>query len=294
MPTTKPDIKALVAQMPDSDKPGQTSTFTGPTPGAAEEIYAAILAGGRDSLVGLIAMLRDPGDPEYKDFRPEYVLHGLAIYVGRPDKKKQRKLFAQTLASQLGNKKVPKGVQGYLIRELQVAGGDEAVKALGKMLADEDLCAYAASALVAIGDGAARQLRGALSGAKGRCRVTIVQNLGVVRDSWSVRALRKCLTDPDVDVRLAAAWALARIGDAGSVNLILKAADVEPGWERIKATQACLVLAENLSAAGKLRDAMKIYTHLRDTRTDPKENYIREPAEHNADAGRAILQTGMM
>jgi HEAT repeat protein len=279
MTTTKPDITALVAQMPDSDKPGETSKFTGPAPAAAKEVYEAILAGGRGSLLELIALLRDPNDREYKDFRAEYVLHGLAIYVGQPAKEQQKKMFAETLASQLGGKKASKAVQGFLIRELQVAGDKGVAKALGKMLADEELCGYAASALVAIGDGAARQLRGALGRAKGRCRVTIAQNLGVVRDASSVRALRKCLADPDREVRLAAAWALARIGDAGSVALVLKAADVEPGWERIKATQACLLLAETLAAAGKKKDAVKIYGHLRDTRTDPKEQYVREAAQ---------------
>jgi HEAT repeat protein len=279
MATTKPDIKALVAQMPDSDKPGEASKFTGPDPGKAEDIYTAILSGGRDSLLELMALLRDPSDPEYKDFRPEYVLHGLALYVGRPGKEKPRKMFAETLVLRLGSEKVPKAVQGFLIRELQVTGDKGVAKALGKMLADEELCEYAAQALVAIGDGAARQLRSALDKAKGKCRVTIAQNLGVVRDVSSVRALRKCLSDPDCDVRLAAAWALARIGDAGSVALLLKAADVEPGWERIKATQACLVLAENLIAAKKKKDAAKVYAHLRDTRTDAKEKYVREAAE---------------
>jgi len=279
MATSKPDIKALVGQMPDSDKPGETSKFTGPDPGKAEDIYAGILSGGRDSLLELIAVLRDPNDPSPKDFRAEYVLHGLAIYVGRPEKKQQRKMFAETLALQLGNPKVPIAVQEFLIRELQVAGGAEVVKALGKMLANEQLCEAAAQALIAIGDGAAKQLRSALSKAKGRCRVTIVQNLGVVRDASSARVLRKCLSDPNSDMRLAAAWALARIGDSGSVALLLKTADVEPGWERIKATQACLLLAENLAAKRKKRDAAKIYTHLRDSRTDPKERYVRDVAE---------------
>jgi HEAT repeat protein len=294
MATTKPDIKALVAQMPDADKPGQTSKFTGPEPGKAKDIYEAILAGGRNSLLELIGLLRDPNDPAPKDFRAEYVVHGLAICVGAAGKEKQRKMFAETLGSQLarpeplpvisrliGRKRaiLPAAVQGFLIRELQVAGGSESVKAIGRALSDEALCEPAAQALVAIGGkSAAGQLRAALGKAKGRCRVTIAQNLGVLRDAASVGALRKCLLDPDREVRLAAAWALARIGDAGSVDLVLKESDAEAGWERIKATQACLLLAENLAAAGKKRDAAKIYGHLRDTRTDPKEQYVREVA----------------
>ena len=54
---------------------------------------------------------------------------------------------------------------------------------------------------------------------------------------------------------------------------------MEPGWERIQAGKHCLVLAEKLTASGKKVEAAKIYTHLRDTRTDPSEKYIREAAE---------------
>jgi len=294
MTTTKPDIKALLAQMPDADKPGQTAKFTGPDPAKAKVIYEAILAGGRDCLLELIALLRDPNDPAPKDFRAEYVLHGLAIYVGGAGRERQRKMFAETLGLKLasaeplpafsrliGRKRaiLPAGVQSFLIRELQVAGGGESVKVLGRLLSDEPLCEPAAQALVAIGGkSAAGELRGALSKARGRCRVTVVQNLGVLRDAPSVRAIRSCLSDKDADVRLAAAWALARIGDAGSVDSVLKEADAAPGWERIKATQACLLLAENLAAAGKKPDAARIYSHLRDSRTDPKEKYVREAA----------------
>jgi hypothetical protein len=59
----------------------------------------------------------------------------------------------------------------------------------------------------------------------------------------------------------------------------MKAADVEPGWERIQATKNCMVLAEKLVAAGKKSDAAKIYKYLRDTRKDPSEKYVRDAAE---------------
>ena len=102
--------------------------------------------------------------------------------------------------------------------------------------------------------------------------------------AWSahderLEILKEALDDPDREVRLAAGWGLARLGDAGSVDALLKAADVEPGWERIQATKHCLVLAEKLTAAGKKDVARRIYTHLRSTRMDPSEQYIRDAAE---------------
>jgi HEAT repeat protein len=100
-----------------------------------------------------------------------------------------------------------------------------------------------------------------------------------VEDAPSAGALREALGDPDREIRLAAGWALGRIGDAGSIDALLEAADVEPGWERIQAAKHCLVLAERLSKAGNQDAAAKIYKHLRDTRSGPAEKYLRDAAE---------------
>jgi len=235
-----------------------------------------ILKGGRDSIIGVIDMLVEPGKGD--DVKAHYALHCMALHVCKLESNRPRRRFSRTLASQLGGDR-PKEVQKYLIRELQVAGGREAVETLGKLLVDEDLYEPAAQALVAIGDGAAEQLREALPRAKGKCRLTILQNLGVVRDANSVGVLGKAVSDEDKEVRIAAAWALANIGDAGSTNLLLKTADKAEGWERTEATKACLLLAEKLLAAGKKNEAVGIYKHLRDTRTDPAERYVCDAAK---------------
>jgi hypothetical protein len=264
--------------MPDSDQPGQQSTFTGPEPEKAEKLFEELLAGGSESLVELIASIRPPGDPEFKSYRAEYLLHCLAVYVGRAGKETQRKLLAEALAAQLSNAQLAKPLRGLLARELQVAGANEAVKALGGLLLDEELCGCAATALAAIREGASEQLRRALPKATGTCRLAIIQNLGVLRDAKSSGALQQALNDGDREVRLAAAWALAQLAQPGAADLLLKAAGVPPGYERIKATQACLVFAENLLAAGNKRAASRVYAHLRDTRTAPAEQYVRDLA----------------
>jgi len=231
--------------------------------------------GGRDSIIGIIDMLVPPG--QGNDVKAHYTLHCLALHVCKLDDDNQRRRFARTVASQLGGDR-PKAVQRYLVRGLQVAGGREVVRTLGKLLVDEELCEPAAQALTAIGDGAADQFREALPQARGKCRLTIIQNLGVVRDANSVDVLKRAVTDEDQDIRIAAAWALANIGDPGLANVLLKAADAQ-GWERIQATKACLLLAENLLAAGKNYEATRIYTHLRNTRTEPAERYVRDAAK---------------
>jgi len=241
-------LKRLVAEMPDPDNRGLYCTDID-----ADTINKAIAEmhkHGRAAILGLIDMLVEPlQSDEVQPVKAKYALHCLAVHVCNLPDDGPRREFSLTLASQLGGDR-SKGVQAYLVQELQTAGGQEVVATLGNLLTDETLCEPAARALVAIGDGAADQLRAALPRAKGKCRLTLVQNLGVVRDAASVAALRVAVGDRDRDVRLAAGWALANIGDAGAVDLLLNAARDAEGWERIQLTKACLLLAEKLQAGG--------------------------------------------
>jgi hypothetical protein len=268
-----PALSKLINALPDPDERGLLSNIDKKT---VDNVTSKIHQGRRRRLKALINMLVEPGTTD--DVKPRYALHCLAVHVCKLNDDKARRAFTRTLASQLGGDR-PKAIQKYLIQQLQVAGGKEVVPALGKMLEDEELYEPAAQALAAIGDSAAEQFRNALPKVKGKSRLTVVQNLGVVRDTESVGQLKKILGDKNREVRLATGWALANIGDAGSVELLLKAAEAEETYERVKATKACLLLAEKLLAAGKKKPAVKIYKHLRKARSGSDEAYVCEAAD---------------
>jgi hypothetical protein len=252
-------------QLPESW--GSASKVTGPDPALARRLAGEVFAGGRKSILELIELLDNPAD-----YKPEYLLHCLAVFAND----KQQKLLARTIASQLDKSQA----RPVLLRELRWIASDDAVKALGKYLTDEKLCADAAAVLTAIGDSAAAgEYRRAFPKASGKCRTIIAQNLGVLRDAKSAELLRQTLQDTDSELRLTAAWALARIGDAPSIDPLIKFADTSQGFMRTKATSAVLLLAETLTAHGKKTDAARVYTHIRNTRTDPKEKYLRETAD---------------
>jgi len=267
-------LAELVNRMPDPDDRGLYCTDIDKE--KIESTIAEIQRGGRRNILGIIDMLLEPGAGD--DVKAHYALHVLGLQACKlDDDQSTRRRFAKTLASQLGGDR-PKAVQKYLIEELQAFGGEEVVEALGALLTDEQLCEPAAMALVAIGRNAAEHLRKALPRVRGKNRLTILQNLGVVRDSASVAALKQATRDKDRDTRLVAAWGLANIGDAGSAERLMQMADNSEGWERIQATKNCLLLSERLVASGNKSGAAKIYAHLRDTRTDPSESYVRDAA----------------
>jgi HEAT repeat protein len=266
-------LKALVDQMPNPDGRGMFTENIDKE--KIDKAIALIHEGGRQHVEGLIEMLGEPGTKE--NVKPHYALHCLANHVLIVRDENGRRQLAETLAAKLDSD-LPVHTKAFLCQTLQWAGRKEAAAALGKLLLDEELVEPASMALTAIRDGAGEQYRAALPKATGKCRLNIVQGLGAVEDVASVEALRQALGDADCEVRLAAGWGLSRMGDAGSVDALIKAADAQPGWERIQATKHCMVLAEKLSAGGKSDLAAKIYKYLWDTRTNPTEKYVRDAA----------------
>ncbi len=72
---------------------------------------------------------------------------------------------------------------------------------------------------------------------------------------------------------------VARIGDTQAIDALLKLSLADAVWERTKATQSCLLLAETLVSGGRRNEARRIYVQLRATHTQPNEAYLRELAD---------------
>jgi len=270
----KPDLAALVNQMPDAD-PGSkdgSGKYTGPDPAAAEKVYQEILKGGKDSVVGLVAMVVEPGVGG--DYKVRYLLHGLVTYVARADADKDRQTVCEALASTLGGT-AHKAVKGFVMQELQAIADKAAVGTISKFLLDEELYDPAAGALLSIG-GTADVFRKALPEAKGRNRVAIVQALGVLRDAQAVADLKKAATDADSSIRVAALDSLGNIGDATAVDILLSAGDAaKERWERVRAAEDCLLLAKRLLEADNKKDAERIYRGLWEKRSGSEDRHVR-------------------
>ncbi|MDH3583668.1 MAG: HEAT repeat domain-containing protein [Phycisphaerae bacterium] len=270
----KTNIDSFLDQVPPLNKSGKV---VGPAWEKMEPILKGILAQGADAITGLIDRLNEVDDG--RDYPARYLLHGLAVYLGRSDQGKSRGVYQRALLAALASD-WPESVREFLVRQIQVAGGAEAVPELARSLGSQKLRGPAIAALVAIGGTeAVGVLRKALeNGGASDDRLALVQALGSFGDAGAAPALRSAAAGDDEPVADLALWALAEMGDAGAVGLAIKAAEAT-GSRRTRATDACLLLAERLAAAGKKEPAGRLYRHLRQSRTDPKENYVREAAE---------------
>ena len=241
---------------------------------ACEKAVGQILDGGEKTLRELADLLVEPG--KGNDIQARHALHATAIRVGGPAKAKQRKAFAKALAGTLADDR-PKAVKGFILRQLQICAGNEQANAIASFLTDGDehLYEYSAQALEAIGPSTTDHFRKAYPKAKGAPRLTILQGLGFLRDEKSVKVFRSASKEKDLEIRLAGLWSLVRIASTEDVQFLLDAAAKEEGWGRIKATGYCLQLAEALAAAGKKKEAAKLYQNLKKSRTSNNESHVR-------------------
>jgi HEAT repeat protein len=189
----------------------------------------------------------------------------------------RRKAFAAALTEAIGKER-PAEPTSFLIRQLQLCADADAIPALAKYLSNDELAAPALAAMEAIGAASAGALRQALPASKGRTRLGVILALGNLRDTAAADAIRPLIGDKDAEVRLAAAWAAARIGDVAAVGPLIKA-PLGQGYDRTKLNTACFLLAENLAKAGKKDEAVRLYRHVQETRNDKNEAYVRDAAE---------------
>ena len=93
------NIAALLEKLPDADRPGTASKFTGPPPAEAEKLVASVLSGGREAILELAEMIRDANGSGEKNFKPGYLLHAVALRGGDKWRDKERQVFTTAIAS---------------------------------------------------------------------------------------------------------------------------------------------------------------------------------------------------
>ncbi len=284
------DSKPAAPPKPSPDK----GKLTGPAWGTIKPILDSLLAGGSESIMLLIDLIKEPDlGPAYK---PRYVLNGLAVYVARPENRKGAADLQTALLTRLGTLQSP-ALRGLMIRTLQSFAGSGAIAAMVPLLTDPTLCDPAAQALVsfiksdlvpsAVGNAdiapALTALRDTLTSTTGRPRLAAAQALGYLKHTAAIEPLAKLAADPATDdsLRSVALWSLAQTAAPQAVDPILKAIETAPeGWPRNQAIKAAFALAENLAAAQQSDAAKKIYRTIYDTRTAATEAHFRSAAEN--------------
>ena len=195
----------------------------------------------------------------------------------------QRKAIEKRLIALLDGEGTNDG-KAFLCRQLSLVGSAEAVPTLAKLLPDKEMSHPARFALERMPcPEAVAALRDALSKVQGALLVGVVNSLGERKDATSVPALIKLAGGADEAVTEAAVAALGKIGGSDAAKAIAAARTKVSEKVRPAATDAYLLAADGLVAAGKKAEAAAIY----------KQVYDGEKKEHlRVAAFRGLLATG--
>jgi HEAT repeat protein len=154
----------------------------------------------------------------------------------------------------------PKAEKAKAFKPLAVFGNKEAVPAIAPYLADEELSSWARISLEAITDPACDEaFRKAETELKGRLLIGVINSIGVRRDAQAVPALAKRLSDADVQVAVAAAASLGRIGGDAATKSLEAAIATGPAAVRDEVADGLVRCAEKYLAAGNKGEAIRLY-----------------------------------
>jgi HEAT repeat protein len=156
---------------------------------------------------------------------------------------------------------VSRDAKDFVCRKLMVVGTAASVPTLAELLPDKDLSHMARYALEPNpAPEAAQAIRDALPKVSGAIKVGMISSLGARKDAASVPALAALLTDSDVAVARAAAFALGEIRTPDAAKAL---ASAKPNAEAKSADiDASLCCADALLANGKKTEALALYKSL--------------------------------
>ncbi|HXY38627.1 MAG TPA: family 16 glycoside hydrolase [Vicinamibacteria bacterium] len=226
-----------------------------PAPNAAarDKACSALLALGAPALADVISRVQPPGAGD--DASARFAVNGLAVYVTRPGAESERLLIAQALLSALDRGR-DKEVAAFLISQVQLAGREESVRALGNFLLDERLAGPALAALVTIGGPEVPTvLLRALETAPAAVRPALVKALGERPGRTGVRRLAALAASSDEPTRQAALLALATTGDPSAGGVLSRTRVAVSYRERTQAPALYLLWARRLAETGHAGEA---------------------------------------
>lgn len=153
-------------------------------------------------------------------------------------------------------------------RELAHVGDKNAVPVLAGLLGDEKLGHMARYALEPIPDPSVdKALLDALVKLNGKLKTGVISSLGARRCAGAVDPLAGLLRHEDPQIACAAAGALGNMGILPAGKALLTVLDDAKGEVKLAVADGLLSAAEALAAAGKPKDALKLYEALR--KSDP-------------------------
>ncbi|WP_316842498.1 DUF1080 domain-containing protein [Pedobacter gandavensis] len=236
-----------------------------------------IAALGENGYLELIGMLSPAG--KGNNALIEYAIGGFTAASTKAGKENWRKMSVAALGKALQKLSDPQN-KAFIMSQLDGVAQDDAVPYLVASLKDVQLSDPAVRVLVKINTPTAKQaLLNALASTSGKSRLSVVEGLGDSRVKAAVQPIAALATGSDQDLTKMSLYALAKIADPSSEELMASAAAKSNfNYENTNAVAAYLDYAANLLLAGNPALAHKIALQLLDKATAPDLVSVRTGA----------------
>lgn len=213
---------------------------------------------GEEGVMMLIEMIKAPG--KGSNAQVDYALSGLTHYVAAKGEESARLATANAYIKAL-DKVNERETKAFIIRQLQLLGGDESIDALAAYLGDESLSGPASRALAAIGtENAGKALKAGLMRRMGTSKTQkdIIIAIGEAQVEGSEDLLKALLNSDDADMQKAVLYALSRTGTKASIKELSEAAAAANyTMTKNNASEAYIALLKRVVTQGDVKEAEK-------------------------------------
>ncbi len=231
---------------------------------------------GEEGIAMLVDMMNAPG--KGSNSQVEYALSGLTHYVGAQGQESARTTTVNGYLKAL-EKVQERETKAFIIRQLQLIGGDESVDALGRYLNHEELSGPAARALANIGTDKAKQaLQASLMRRMGtpKTQQDVILAVGEARLPIAEDLLTGMIGSGDIEMQRIVLYALSRIGTSASLKPLAEAAaKVGYRYEKSQANEAYIMLIKHLAEQGDVKNAEKAANDLLKQATKAGQTHTR-------------------
>ena len=180
---------------------------------------------GEEGVLALVKMINAPG--KGSNAQVDYALSGLTHYVMAKGEESARETIAKAYGKALGQVS-ERETKAFIIRQLQICGGDESVALLLEYANDQELSGPAVRALASIGTKEAAQgLVGALKNRMGspETKLHIVRALADFEEAEGAEPVLLGLREgADEKMQKEINYALSQLGSSASLKVLAEAA----------------------------------------------------------------------
>ena len=238
--TSKTIAADVLAQMPANEQKSYN------------DLIGQLSQAGDQAVQTLIGMMNAPG--KGSNAKVDYALSGLSHYVMAKGEESARKVVSEAYCKALESV-TERETQAFIIRQLQIVGGDEAVETLANYLNDEKLSGPASRALASIGTkNAGEALISSLKRRMGtpKTQCDAMNALAEMKAEGAETILLPFVSNQDVKIRKTALYALSQVGTEASLETLANAAkEANYTMEPTGANEAYIVLIKNLASKGQ-------------------------------------------